>query len=708
MNVFHPRRILSLVLLFSLSFVYRPAAVQAQSSKPQINPKMEATGMPDQQQDLISSQVGKLMQVADQVRKQHAIRNILPNTPLSGTFYQPDGMTLSAADTWRLESEVMLVSDGTIEIDGTIAHMLNDRLASPARSHALMISSPKIVFKGTYSPSAALSGNERILLSGAARGTSMNGNDGSNVIFLADTIVMEAGIQGAPGGHGANGADGGHGGDVVIVTEYLMGSQAVEIRGGTGGNGSTPSIRSSEYLRAGAGGDGGNVIMDVKYELFTNSYSARAVKAASGESVSTLIFGGDGGEGAPGLDGDFIFINGGPGGPGGNGGSVVGTPGGNGAKGGTLPPGEGGTGIEGGDGGTGGVAVGGNGGPGGAGGAGFEDQGNGGDGGAGGEGGTAVGGNGGNGGEGGTGCPNEAMGGNGGVGANGGNAKGGDGGAGGNGGLGVANGNGGDGGNGASGMSGDGGTGGNGGEGFPIGSMGGNGGSAGLALGGTAGLGGTGTIMGSDGLDGETIFGTPGTAGAGGTICEISLPLEWGNITADLQGNQAFLTWEVFNVTNAERYDIMRADNQGNFHKVGEQAVQSSDMSQATFQFSELVTGTSNSMLYKVRQVDINGEMHESSIVEISTAQSTSQVKLFPNPASNVDQLWIELGHDYQANQVQIRIIDLSGRELYHRVQSPNSGSLLAVNLPQTVSGMVFVEVSANGMVPVKSVLIRN
>ena len=145
------------------------------------------------------------------------------------------------------------------------------------------------------------------------------------------------------------------------------------------------------------------------------------------------------------------------------------------------------------------------------------------------------------------------------------------------------------------------------------------------------------------------------------------LPVEWGYWAAEWQeqGQSALLEWSTNSESNNALFEIERSFNGSDFNKVGDVAGAGTTTIRQDYDFTDTqfdyIPSDATEVYYRLKQVDLDGGHTYSEIRILALPGAASQLKLWPNPAS--DQLNVQ----YRVGMAgyQLEIVDLTGRKVY-------------------------------------------
>jgi hypothetical protein len=173
------------------------------------------------------------------------------------------------------------------------------------------------------------------------------------------------------------------------------------------------------------------------------------------------------------------------------------------------------------------------------------------------------------------------------------------------------------------------------------------------------------------------------------------LPLRWVSFTADVEGNQAKLKWQVEAVENNDRFEVEHSTDGIRFSikgtlPDGNGTTTGPGRILYTFLDEGLIKGNH---FYRIRQVDRDGKYTWSKTIQLKLTHKISGFQLRSNPVA--DELVVV--NDEQVKLLQLRVADISGRVLIdRRVQS--TGSVIITGVGKLKPGYYLIQIrSVNG-----------
>ena len=159
-----------------------------------------------------------------------------------------------------------------------------------------------------------------------------------------------------------------------------------------------------------------------------------------------------------------------------------------------------------------------------------------------------------------------------------------------------------------------------------------------------------------------------------------ALPLHWITLNARKISEGVLLTWQVANELNNSHFEIERSAIGSNFGMID----RTPSTGNRWYQYTDKTPGLQGDLLYRIRQVDLDGRFSFSPIASIKIYDDEFKLLLFPNPARN----FIRLNTDAKF----IRIIAADGREV-KRIS--NYVKYTDIQISDLANGIYMVELDA-------------
>jgi endonuclease I len=168
--------------------------------------------------------------------------------------------------------------------------------------------------------------------------------------------------------------------------------------------------------------------------------------------------------------------------------------------------------------------------------------------------------------------------------------------------------------------------------------------------------------------------------------CTGLLPVTLIDFTAQKNNESVLLKWYATTETNFKKYEIERSTDGSGFYKIGEVA----GRNLANYSFTDNNLPTANTVFYRLKMIDIDGQFSNSKIVSVRNANNFSNAHVYPNPTK--DKLVVKLQQALTESS-QLFIADLSGRiVMQQQVTGGQKNIDLFVNhLP---AGRYFIKIS--------------
>lgn len=171
--------------------------------------------------------------------------------------------------------------------------------------------------------------------------------------------------------------------------------------------------------------------------------------------------------------------------------------------------------------------------------------------------------------------------------------------------------------------------------------------------------------------------------------CTGLLPVTIIDFTAQKNNELVLLKWYATNEANFKKYEIERSVDGSGFYKIGEVA----GRNLANYAFTDNNLPNANTVFYRLKMIDIDGQFSNSKIVSVRIANNFSNAQVYPNPAK--EKLVVKLQQALTRNS-QLVIADLSGRIVMQQQVTGGQRNIdLTVNhLP---AGRYFIKIVNSG-----------
>lgn len=169
-----------------------------------------------------------------------------------------------------------------------------------------------------------------------------------------------------------------------------------------------------------------------------------------------------------------------------------------------------------------------------------------------------------------------------------------------------------------------------------------------------------------------------------------SLPVTWGNFTAEKQGITSLLKWNTLTEINADRFDIERSNDGTNFSVIGtvKASGNSNQVNNYTYTDSKPVEGMD---YYRLREVDFDGHFSYSEVKNLNFGNVDNAIKISPNPAKEK----ISITVPGNTKELKISIINAQGRQVKTFTMN---GQYVQLQLPALASGVYYVRITGDGV----------
>lgn len=172
------------------------------------------------------------------------------------------------------------------------------------------------------------------------------------------------------------------------------------------------------------------------------------------------------------------------------------------------------------------------------------------------------------------------------------------------------------------------------------------------------------------------------------------LSLTFNTVKAFQLNNIIAVAWTVENEKNIRRYEIERSADAQHFDYADSITVKTNDGGSVSYQWLDVNAFAGNNY-YRIKSIDINGDIQYSNKVKIITKKPKSQIVVFPNPIVN-DLINFQLINQ-PAGSYGVRLLNKLGQVIkVEQVQHPQgiSKNELQINIKTLAHGVYQLEVT--------------
>jgi hypothetical protein len=202
--------------------------------------------------------------------------------------------------------------------------------------------------------------------------------------------------------------------------------------------------------------------------------------------------------------------------------------------------------------------------------------------------------------------------------------------------------------------------------------------------------------LGALATDVNAILSTPLTPSSY-TIANFTLPVSLLSFSADIEQNDAQLTWKTADAVNFSHFEVERSVDGLNYNKIGQKdAATGSADHLYTFTDADAADHTSSygKVLYRLKMVDNDGKFKYSQVVNVVFRKSKKSFVISTQPNPFIERISVSLQME-KSEMVSIRVNDMSGN-LVKKVQQmgqPGFSTITINDLSSLVPGIYMLEI---------------
>ena len=164
--------------------------------------------------------------------------------------------------------------------------------------------------------------------------------------------------------------------------------------------------------------------------------------------------------------------------------------------------------------------------------------------------------------------------------------------------------------------------------------------------------------------------------------CHSVLPMELVSFNVRKNGQKVLLKWKLTNPEIIHSF-LIESMKEGSWQTIDSIAASTQRFEYVTYDYSP-VHGINQ---YRIRMKELTGEISYSPVRRLNVMEFNVPLVIYPNPATHQ----ILVRGEFAAGSV-LRIIDLSGREVWHKKVETNNEA--ALELPALASGIYFLQLN--------------
>ena len=184
-------------------------------------------------------------------------------------------------------------------------------------------------------------------------------------------------------------------------------------------------------------------------------------------------------------------------------------------------------------------------------------------------------------------------------------------------------------------------------------------------------------------------------------------PVEWLSVSAEMSDNTGWIQWETTNEINADYYQIERQQSgNGIFETIGKLPATTQPAQVNSYQFADHQLSqfaTNSKVLYRIKQVDKDGQFEYSKTVELINELQEISLKVFPNPATDI----VNITYSNQQAYQELRVQDINGKTILAKKIDYNDGTEQTLNVSSWPKGNYIVSLQGTQGTVSKKLLVK-
>jgi len=176
-----------------------------------------------------------------------------------------------------------------------------------------------------------------------------------------------------------------------------------------------------------------------------------------------------------------------------------------------------------------------------------------------------------------------------------------------------------------------------------------------------------------------------------------TLPITLLSFTATKQGSDALIQWSTETELNSNYVDVERSTNATDFDKVGSVTASGNTNTVQNYQYSDPLNGLSGIVYYRLKEVDIDGQVNYSKIIALHLDGSSvsANFSVYPNPFISGVKI---IATSDKVQEGTVHIFNISGQKVMSQSVTLQQGQnvLPFSNLSNLQSGVYIVQLITN------------
>jgi hypothetical protein len=171
-----------------------------------------------------------------------------------------------------------------------------------------------------------------------------------------------------------------------------------------------------------------------------------------------------------------------------------------------------------------------------------------------------------------------------------------------------------------------------------------------------------------------------------------ALPVTWLSFEANYSNKQTNLNWKTATEINNSHFEIQRSTDGKTWQNVGRVAGRGNSNIVNAYTFTDKTAGSLNlnTVYYRLKQVDFNGEF-DYSAVKVVRPSAEPVVETYPNPATDRINVNAEV-----SGTTSIQLLNAKGITVYTEQFTAEGKVQKVINLGTYPKGMYFVRIQSN------------
>jgi Arylsulfotransferase (ASST)/Secretion system C-terminal sorting domain len=175
-------------------------------------------------------------------------------------------------------------------------------------------------------------------------------------------------------------------------------------------------------------------------------------------------------------------------------------------------------------------------------------------------------------------------------------------------------------------------------------------------------------------------------------VCNLQLPIELISFSGAIINGNGRLNWQTTSESNSSHFVIERSLNALHFENRGTLTSGGNTTHISTYSYTDVSIPT-GVVYYRLKLVDTDGKFKYSNIISLQNSKSDFEIKVFPNPASDV--IAVTFNGGFLSQETYLNLFDINGK-LVNQTKTGVGQTIIHINIETLNNGTYVLRVQNN------------